>query len=83
MQSYLFAKLQEDIDKLEMDLVTTPLNELALKRYRAKEFFSVYEARVKFYVTANKDLIKEEIENAKRAEIRGSLAELAGYVEED
>lgn len=83
VQSDLFAKLQEDIDKLEMDLVTTPMNELALKRYRAKEFFSVYEARVKFYVTANKDLIKEEIENAKRAETRGSLADLAGYVEED
>ncbi len=81
-QAGLYAALQEDINDLEMEMVTIPMNELALKRYRAKEFFSVYEARVKYYVLANKSLIEKEIENAKRAEIRGSLVDLAGYVEE-
>lgn len=33
-------------------------------------------------MTANEELIKEEIQNAKREEIRGSLEDLVTYMEE-
>jgi hypothetical protein len=33
-------------------------------------------------MTANKNLIEEEIQNAKREEIRGSLGDLVAYMEE-
>lgn len=33
-------------------------------------------------MTANEELIKEEIQNAKREEIRGSLDDLVTYMEE-
>ena len=67
---------------MEDELVKIPRNDLALKRYRALEFLFIYEARIKYYMTANKDLIEEEIQNAKREEIRGSLGDLVAYMEE-
>ncbi len=69
------------VDDLELELIYIPMNDIKLQRYRAKEFFLIYEARVKYYVNANRDLIEEEIQHAKRMEVRGSLADLAGYVE--
>lgn len=77
------AEYNKAVDDLEMELITIPMNELALKRYRANEFYLIYEARVKYYVKANRTLIEEEIQNAKRMEVRGSLADLAEYVEEE
>lgn len=40
------------------------------------------QLELKYYMTANKDLIEEEIQNAKREEIRGSLGDLVAYMEE-
>lgn len=70
------------IDAIEFEEITKPLNELKIKRYEAMEYYLIYEARIKYYVTANKALIEEEITQAKREEIRGSLADLAEYVED-
>lgn len=72
----------EEVDKLEKELIKIPMNDLALKRYRAHEFLLICEARIKYYMTANKALIEEEIQNAKREEIRGSLGDLVAYMEE-
>mgnify|MGYP006953954663 CR=1 FL=1 len=62
--------------------INTDMNDLKIKRYRASEFLLIYEARINYYMTANKDLIEEEIQNAKREEIRGSLGDLVAYMEE-
>ena len=70
------------IDELEYEEVIKPLNDLKLQRYEAKEYYLIYEARVKYYVNANRTLIEEEMQNAKRMEVRGSLADLAEYLEE-
>lgn len=72
----------KEVDALEKELIKIPMNELAIKRYEAKEYFLIYEARVKYYVTANKELIEEEIHNAKRMEVRGALVDLVEYMEE-
>lgn len=77
----LHTQYNKEIDKIELDEVKKPLNDLAIKRYEAMEYYLIYEARIKFYVKANKELIEEEIVAAKREEIRGSLADLAEYVE--
>lgn len=80
--SVLRASYDEEVDKLEKELIKIPMNDLALKRYRAHEFLLICEARIKYYMTANKALIEEEIQNAKREEIRGSLGDLVAYMEE-
>lgn len=72
----------DEVDKLEMEYIKKPINDLAVKRYEAKEYFLIYEARLKYFITANKDLIEEEIQQAKREEVRGSLVDLVGYMEE-
>lgn len=76
------AEYDRKVDELEYEEVTKPLNDIKLQRYEAKEYYLIYEARVKYYVRANKELIEEEIQNAKRMEVRGSLADLAEYLEE-
>lgn len=73
---------EKKVGKLEFEEVTKPLNDLKIKRYEAMEYALIYEARVKYYVRANKELIEEEIQNAKRMEVRGSLVDLAEYLEE-
>lgn len=79
------AHLQEDYEKevaeLEKQLVTVPMNDLKIKRFEAKEYYLVYEARIKHYVNTYKALIDEEVTAAKREEIRGSLADLVEYME--
>lgn len=70
------------VDELERKYIKIPVNDLALKRYRSVEFMLCYEARIKYYMTANEELIKEEIQNAKKEEIRGSLEDLVTYMEE-
>lgn len=78
----LSDEYNKKVDAIELEDVTKPLNNLKIKRYEAVEYLNIYEARIKFYVRANKELIDEEIVQAKREEIRGSLADLAEYVEE-
>lgn len=80
--SVINAEYEAKVAELEYKEVTKPLNDLKLQRYEAKEYYLIYEARVKYYVTANKELIEEEIQNAKRMEVRGSLADLAEYLED-
>lgn len=79
------VQLQEDYEKevkdLELELITIPMNDLKIKRFEAKEYLLIYEARVKYYVDANRELIRAEMENAKREEIRGSLVDLAEELE--
>lgn len=76
------AEYEEKVAELEYKEVTKPLNDLKLQRYEAKEYYLIYEARVKYYVRANEDIIKQEIERAKHEEVRASLADLAEYLEE-
>ena len=76
------AEYESKVDELEFEMVVKPKNDLAIKRYEAKEFYLIYEARVKYYVRANEDIIKQEIERAKHEEVRASLADLAEYFEE-
>lgn len=76
-------KYYEAVEALQKELITIPMNELALKRYRANEFYLIYDARVKYFVFANKAIIEEEIQRAKRMEVRGSLVDLVEYVEEE
>lgn len=73
---------QKAIDELEHEKITKPLNDLKIKRWEAMQYYLVYEARVSYYVLANMDLIKEEMTRSKREEIRASLVDLAGYVED-
>lgn len=80
--AHIHHEYEKKVDKLEFEEVTMPLNDLKIKRYEAMEYALIYEARVKYYVRANKELIEEEIQNAKRMEVRGSLADLAEYLEE-
>lgn len=70
------------VDELERKYIKIPVNDLVLKRYRSVEFMLCYEARIKYYMTANEELVKEEIQNAKKEEIRGSLEDLVTYMEE-
>lgn len=76
------ASYEKEVNDLEYKLIKIPMNDLKIKRYRASEFLLIYEARINYYMTANKDLIEEEIQNAKREEIRGSLGDLVAYMEE-
>lgn len=76
------ASYEKEVNDLEYKLIKIPMNDLKIKRYRASEFLLIYEARIEYYMTANKDLIEEEIQNAKREEIRGSLGDLVAYMEE-
>lgn len=78
----LEAEFQKAVDNLELEYIKKPINNLAVKRYEAKEYFLIFEARLKYFVTANKELIEEEIQQAKREEVRGSLADLVEYVGE-
>jgi len=80
--STINAEYEEKVAELEYKEVTKPLNDLKLQRYEAKEFYLIYEARVKYYVVANKEIIEQEIERAKHEEVRASLADLAEYLEE-
>lgn len=80
--STIKAEYEAKVDELEYEEVIKPLNDLKLQRYEAKEYYLIYEARVKYYVNANRTLIEEEMLNAKRMEVRGSLADLAEYLEE-
>lgn len=80
--AHIRDEYEKKVDKLEVEKVTMPLNDLKIKRYEAMEYALIYEARVKYYVRANKELIEEEIQNAKRMEVRGSLVDLAEYLEE-
>lgn len=77
------AEYEKAVDELERKLVIIPMNEIALRRYKAKEYFLIYEARVKYYIAANRALIDEEIQNAKRMEVRGSLVDLVAYMEDE
>lgn len=79
----LESQYQKDVDKIEFDEIIKPLNDLKIARYEADTYRAIYEARLKFFVKANKDLIAEELTEAKRDEIRGSLLDLAPLVEED
>lgn len=79
---HIKVEYEQAVDDLERELVTIPMNELAIKRHEAREYFFIYEARVKYYITANRELIDEEIQNAKRMEVRGSLVDLVEYMEE-
>lgn len=79
---HIKAEYEQAVDDLERELVTIPMNELAIKRHEAREYFFIYEARVKYYIAANRELIDEEIQNAKRMEVRGSLVDLVEYMEE-
>lgn len=72
----------KEVDQLEYDEITKPLNDLKIKRYEAKEYFLIYDLRIKYYVMVNKPLIEEEITAAKRDEIKDSLAELVEYMGE-
>lgn len=81
--SAINAEYERKVADLEYEEVTKPLNDLKIQWFEANEFYTIYEARVKYYVTANKELIEEEIQNAKRMEVRESLADLAEYVEEE
>lgn len=71
---------EKEVDKIEFAEIIKPLNDLKIKRYEAGEYFLIYEARIKHYVNANKDLIDEEVTAARREEIRGSLADLVDYM---
>lgn len=75
-------EFNKKVDDLEMELIKKPINDLAVKRYEAKEHFLIYDARLKYFITSNKDLIEEEIQQAKREEVRGSLVDLVGYMGE-
>lgn len=77
----LESEFKKAVAKIDLEYIKTPLNELAVKRYGAKEFFTVYDARLKYFITANKELIEEEIQQAKREEVRGSLVDLVSYME--
>lgn len=77
------AQYQKALDKLEHEKITKPLNDLKIQRWEAKEHYFIYEARVSYYVLANKELIKEEMVRAKREEIRASLVDLAEYIENE
>lgn len=80
--SVIKAEYESKVEELELKEVIEPLNDLKIKRYEANEFYFIYEARVKYYVLANKDIIEQEIERAKHEEVRGSLADLAEYLED-
>lgn len=80
--SIIKAEYERAVDELKHELIDIPKNDLAIKRYEAKEYFLIYEARVKYYIAANRELIDEEIQNAKRMEVRGSLVDLVEYMEE-
>jgi hypothetical protein len=79
----LWEAYNKAVKDLEDKLITIPMNDIKIKRHNAKEWYLIYEARVKYYVAANQDLIEEEIENAKREEVRGSLVELAEALERE
>lgn len=76
------AEYERKVDELEYEEVTKPLNDIKLTRYEAKEYYLIYEARVKYFCRANEDIIKQEIERAKHEEVRASLADLCEYIEE-
>lgn len=77
------AEYEQAVDELEHELIIIPMNDLKIRRFEAKEYFLIYEAAVKRYLDANKDLIRAEMENAKREEIRGSLLDLAEELERE
>lgn len=79
----LREEYEKEVEALEHELITVPMNELKIKRFEAKEYFLIYEARVKYFVSANRTLIEEEMQNAKREEIRGSLLDLAEELERE
>lgn len=81
--AHIRDEYEKKVDKLEFEEVTKPLNDLKIKCYEAMEYALIYEARVKYYVKVNAELIEEEIQNAKRMEVRGSLVDLAGYLEKE
>lgn len=79
----LREEYEKEVEALEHELITVPMNDLKIKRFEAKEYFLIYAARIKYYVDANKELIRAEMENAKREEIRGSLLDLAEELERE
>lgn len=79
----LREEYEKAVNELTLELIKIPMNELKIKRYDALEYFFIYDARLKYYVVANQDLIRAEMENAKREEIRGSLLDLAEELERE
>lgn len=79
----LQAEYEKEAAALEHELITIPMNDLKIKRFEAKEYLLIYEARIKAYIGANEELIRAEEENAKREEIRGSLADLLEELERE
>lgn len=79
----LRGEYEKEVEALEHELITVPMNDIKIRRFEAKEYFLIYAARVKYFVDANKELIRSEMENAKREEIRGSLLDLAEELERE
>ena len=77
------GEYEKEVEALEHELITVPMNDIKIRRFEAKEYFLIYAARVKYFVDANKELIRSEMENAKREEIRGSLLDLAEELERE
>lgn len=73
---------EKEVAKVEFEEIIKPLNDLKIERYEAREYYLIYEAKIKDYVNTNKALIDEEVIAAKREEIRGSLADLVELVED-
>lgn len=81
------ATLQADYDRaydaLKFEEYDKPRNDLKIKRHEALSKQSVYESRVKLYVSCNKEAIARQIEVARDAEIQENLWALAGYIEQE
>ena len=75
------SEYNKEVDSVELEKYRKPYNALALKRYEAIQLYKVYEARIKLYVSANREIIERQIERARENEVTENLLALAEYME--
>ena len=80
-KAQLKGEYDEAVDKVELDLLVKPKNDLKVKRYEAIEKYKVYENRIRLYVSCNRNAIKQRLDEARNREIDENILALAEYIE--
>lgn len=81
------AKYQKEMKEAEEKIDSDPdgdaehLSKLKIKRYEAGIYLGLCEDVLKDFVSRNRSMIEAEVEEARRREIRGSLADLLDYLD--
>ena len=80
-KAILESQLAEEFDKLEMQYIKVPRNEIAKARHEKLTRYRIWDSAIRLFVAENKDAIAKSIEEARNAEIKENLHSIVSYME--